>query len=154
LIVSAFRNQENNEFIRLWSNIMKNIINLSVQAEMEKLQDWLQNVRIKELAILVNKVPEQHFTLSKKGRLINDAEGGITNFVVDGEMASYQEVDGQYDPVFEPIREVLKLEIRKMSDGKVEVRGKVKEMPRLTEKLEENLNELVSRLLQTLPDVE
>ena len=133
---------------------MKNITNLSIRAEMEKLQDWLQNVRINELAILVNEVPEQHFTISKRGRLINDAEVGITNFVVDGEMASYQEVDGQYDPVFESIREVIKLEIREMTDGKVEVQGKVKVMPRLTEKLEENLKELLSRLLQTFPDVE
>jgi hypothetical protein len=154
MIVAFFKNQNSNKFTKLWGNKMKTIVDLSIQAEMEKIREWLQNERMEELAVLVNKMPEQRFVLSKKGRLIDAAEGDNTNFVVDGEMASYQEVDGQYGPVFEPIREVIKLEIWKMKEGEIKVHGKIKEMPRLTEKLEENLKGLSSRLLQAFPDVE
>jgi hypothetical protein len=133
---------------------MRDINTFYIHAEKERLSDWLKNVKLDDLSFLVSKMPEQRFTLMRKGRIIESTEGDILSFVVDGEMANYQEVDGHYDQVFETVREVIKLEARDLKDGRIELHGKVKEIPRVTEKLERSLVILSSKIPEVFSNEE
>lgn len=121
---------------------MEKTFSFQVHASKEAFHEWLVDVELPDFSLLLSKSPEEQFTLRRRPYLVKDEAAGGEYFAIDAEMKTYEEVDGQWEPQFDLLRQCVQLTIRSGEDDKLEVQGKIKAPRVIRDSLQRHLETL------------
>jgi hypothetical protein len=129
---------------------MEKTFSFQVHASKEAFHEWLREVELPDFSLLLSKNPEEQFTLRRRPYLVENDTAEEEYFAIDAEMKTYEEVDGQWEPRFEIIRQCVQLSIRSGEDDQLEVQGKIKAPRVIRDSLQRHLEILGELMTQAM----
>lgn len=133
---------------------MKEISVSHVHAGLEQVREWFLSHQLEHFSVLAGMNPEEHLTLEKKVRLLEDSSEETIRLALGAERATYDEVDGQMDPVHMQVPTAVVFELRETEDKRVEIRGLAMQASGAEKKLESWLARQTQCIEEALNPVE